>query len=177
MHTAEHLLTATMWRLHGSPRNLEMHLGEAKTKCDYEVGRPFGDDDARAIETAVNAEIARDHRVSVMHITRAEAEARFDLWKVPPGAETIRVVTIGDVDATPCSGDHVAHTREIGRLMLRSFEMRSPTIVRIRFGLENPDTPWKPELTTAEDAEGAERTEVPLPESDAEHRLPAKPRA
>jgi Ser-tRNA(Ala) deacylase AlaX len=163
MHTAEHLLTATMRRLYGSPRNLEMHLGEAKTKCDYGVERPLGDDDAHAIEAAVNVEIARDHRVSVMHITRAEAEARFDLWKVPPGAETIRVVTIGDVDATPCSGEHVARTGEIGRFVLRSHEMRSPTVVRIRFGLENPDTPWKPGLTTAE---GAERTEVPLPKSD-----------
>ena len=136
MHTAEHLLTATMRRLYGSPRNLEMHLGEAKTKCDYGVERPLGDDDAHAIEAAVNVEIARDHRVSVMHITRAEAEARFDLWKVPPGAETIRVVTIGDVDATPCSGEHVERTSEIGRFVLRSHEMRSPTVVRIRFGLD-----------------------------------------
>jgi len=136
MHTTEHLLTATMRRLYGSPRNLEMHLGEAKTKCDYGVERPLGDDDAHAIEAAVNVEIARDHRVSVMHITRAEAEARFDLWKVPPGAETIRVVTIGDVDATPCSGEHVARTGEIGRFVLRSHEMRSPTVVRIRFGLD-----------------------------------------
>ena len=138
MHTAEHLLTATMRRLYGSPRNLEMHLGEAKTKCDYGVERPLGDDDAHTIEAAVNVEIARDHRVSVMHITRAEAEARFDLWKVPPGAETIRVVTIGDVDATPCSGEHVARTGEIGRFALKSSEMRSSTIVRIRFGLASP---------------------------------------
>jgi Ser-tRNA(Ala) deacylase AlaX len=114
-----------------------MHLGEAKTKCDYEVGRLLGDDDARAIEAAVNTEIARDHPVGVMHITRAEAEARFDLWKVPPGAETIRVVTIGDVDATPCSGEHVERTSEIGRFVLRSHEMRTPTVVRIRFGLEH----------------------------------------
>jgi Ser-tRNA(Ala) deacylase AlaX len=144
MHTAEHLMTAAMRRLYGSPRNLEMHLGEAKTKCDYEVGRPFGDDDARAIEATVNTEIARDHCVSVMHITRAEAEARFDLWKVPPGAETIRVVTIGDVDATPCSGEHVARTGEIGRFVLKSWElksseMRSATVVRIRFGLDLED--------------------------------------
>jgi misacylated tRNA(Ala) deacylase len=140
MHTAEHLLTAVMRRLYGSPRNVEMHLGEVKTKCDYEVGRPLGDDDARAIEAAVNSEIARDHSVRVIHITRAEAEARFDLWKVPPDAETIRVVTIGDVDATPCSGEHVERSSEIGRLTLKSYEMRSPTIVRIRFGLASPPT-------------------------------------
>ncbi len=140
MHTAEHLLTAVMRRLYDSPRNLEFHLGDKKTKCDYDVARPLGPDDGRAIEDAVNAEIARDHRVSVMHITRRDAR-HLDLWKVPPDAETIRVVSIGNVDATPCSGDHIAHTREIGRFMLRSFEMRSPTIVRIRFGLDNLDTP------------------------------------
>jgi misacylated tRNA(Ala) deacylase len=135
MHTAEHLLTATMRRLFDSPRNLEFHLGDTKTKCDYEVARPLGPDDAHAIEDAVNAEVARGHLVSVVHITRSDAE-HLDLWKVPHEAETIRVVSIGDVDATPCSGDHVAHTREIGRFVLRSFEMRSPTVVRIRFGLE-----------------------------------------
>ncbi len=135
MHTAEHLLTAVMKRLHGSPRNLEFHLGDRKTKCDYEVARPLDDTDARAIEAAVSAEIARDHRVSVTHITRRDA-GHLDLWKVPPGAETIRVVSIGEFDETPCSGDHVEHTGEIGRFVLRSYEMRSPTLVRIRFGLE-----------------------------------------
>jgi misacylated tRNA(Ala) deacylase len=137
MHTAEHLLTAVMRRLHGSPRNLEFHLGDRKTKCDYEVAQALGSDDVRAIEVAVNAEIARDLPVSVMHITRGNA-AHLDLWKVPPDAETIRVVTIGDVDETPCSGDHVERTGEIGRFAIKSTEMRSPTVVRIRFGLE-PD--------------------------------------
>ncbi len=145
MHTAEHLLTAVMRRLYGSPRNLEFHLGDKKTKCDYEVPWPLGPDDVRAIEDAVNAEIACDHHVSVMHITRDEAEERLDLWKVPPDAETIRVVFIGDLDATPCSGEHVEHTKEIGRFLLKShelksFETRSPTVVRIRFGLKNPNT-------------------------------------
>jgi alanyl-tRNA synthetase len=135
MHSAEHLLTAVMRRLYGSPRNLEFHLGDKKTKCDYEVARPLGPDDARAIEDAVNAQIAHDHRVSVMHITRSDAE-HLDLWKVPPDAETIRVVSIGDFDETPCSGEHVEQTGQIGGFALKSFEMRTANVVRIRFGLE-----------------------------------------
>ena len=135
MHTAEHLLTAVMRRLYGSPRDLEFHLGDKKTKCDYEVARAFGPDDAGAVERAVNAEIARDLPVHVTHVTRGAA-GHLDLWKVPPDAETIRVVSIGDVDETPCSGDHVRRTREIGRFVLKSFEMRSPNVVRVRFGLE-----------------------------------------
>ncbi len=135
MHTAEHLLSAIMRRLYGSPRDLEFHLGDKKTKCDYEVSRALGPDDARAIEGALNAEIARDLPVNVTHITRGAA-GYLDLWKVPPDAETIRVVSIGDVDETPCSGDHVGRTREIGRFVLKSFEMRSATVVRIRFTVE-----------------------------------------
>jgi Ser-tRNA(Ala) deacylase AlaX len=154
MHTAEHLLTAVMRRLYGTEHNLEFHLGDRKTKCDYDVREPFAPQDLLAVEAAVNKEIARDHTVSVTHITRRDA-GHLDLWKVPPDAETIRVVSIGDVDITPCSGDHVERTGEIGRFVLKSYEMRSPTLVRIRFGLEHRD----PELTTAEDAEAAEEEE------------------
>jgi misacylated tRNA(Ala) deacylase len=135
MHTAEHLLTAVMRRLYASPRNLEMHLGEAKTKCDYQVNRALDLRDARVIEAAVNAEIACDHPVSVVLMTRADAEGRFDLSKLPPDAETVRVVSVGNADVTPCSGEHVARAGEIGRFVLRSLEMRSPTVVRIRFGV------------------------------------------
>ncbi len=135
MHTAEHLLTATMRRLYGSPRNLEFHLGDKKTKCDYEIGRGLEPDDVRRIEATVNAEIACNHRVTVTYITRSDA-AHLDLWKVPPGEEEIRVVRIGAMDETPCSGEHVERTGEIGRFVLKSYEMRTPTLVRIRFGLE-----------------------------------------
>jgi Ser-tRNA(Ala) deacylase AlaX len=48
----------------------------------------------------------------------------------------LRIVSIGDFDETPCSGEHVEQTGQIGRFVLKSFEMRSPTLVRIRFGLE-----------------------------------------
>lgn len=138
MHSAEHILTAVMRRLYGSPRNVEFHLGSKKTKCDYEVKRTFESDDARRVEDAVNAEIARNLPVSVTWITRRDA-AHLDLAKVPGDEQTIRVVEMGDVDRTPCSGDHVACTGEIGRFKLKSYEMRTPDIVRIRFGLESKD--------------------------------------
>ncbi|MEW5826644.1 MAG: hypothetical protein AB1778_07410, partial [Candidatus Bipolaricaulota bacterium] len=140
MHSAEHILTAVMRRLYGSPRNVEVHLGDKKTKCDFAVPHALGSDDARTIEDAVNAEIARDLRVTISHISRRDA-ANLDLSKVPGEAETIRVVRIGDLDALPCSGEHVASTREIGRFALKSHEMRSPVLVRIRFGLESTNPP------------------------------------
>ena len=137
MHTAEHILTAIMRRQFGSPKNLEMHLGDKKTKCDYEVDTPIGEAEIQTIERAVNDEIEKDHDVSVLRMPRSEAEARFDLWKVPPDVETIRVVRIACLDETPCSGEHVATTGHVGVFHIRSASMRSERVVRIRFGLED----------------------------------------
>ena len=136
MHSAEHLLTAAMKCLFGSPRNLETHLGEKKTKCDYEVPRALTSDDIVTIERTVNAAIEQDHPISVERIP-AERAKDYDLSKVPQDASEIRIVRIGDFDATPCSGEHVAHTRQVGRFRVKSFTMKDERIVRIRFALED----------------------------------------
>ena len=107
MHTVEHILTAVMRQMFSSPRNLEMHLGEKKSKCDYAVPRALSDEDIAGIEGAVNEEVMRDDQVVYETLPVETAEGMYDLWKVPAGAETIRIVHIGDFDATPCSGEHV----------------------------------------------------------------------
>ena len=135
MHTAEHLLSAVMRKQYGAPRNLEFHLGEKKTKCDYLPACELGEDDFKKIEALVSAEIERDHVVNEEIISRKDA-GEFDLWKVPPDANTIRIVRIGDFDAQPCAGEHVDHTAEIGRFILFSHEKREDGLVRIRFKVE-----------------------------------------
>ncbi len=137
MHSAEHILTAVMRRAFGSPRNLEMHLGEKKSKCDYAVPRALTRDDVAAIEKAVNAEIEKDHPITVQILPVEEAKQRYDLWKVPEKATTIRIVKIADLDATPCAGEHVSNTRKIGRFRVKSTDMKDEGIVRIRFTIEN----------------------------------------
>jgi misacylated tRNA(Ala) deacylase len=140
MHTAEHILSAVLRRTFGSPHNVEMHLGRKKSKSDYVVGRALSEADVRGIEAAVDAQVVADHPVSVIHITREAAADRLDLWKVPPEAEEIRVVRIGEFDETPCSGDHVERTGQIGRFVIRSVSMKDREVVRIRFVLEDADS-------------------------------------
>ena len=135
MHTAEHILTAVMRQMFSSPRNLEMHLGEKKSKCDYAVPRALSDEDIAAIEGAVNEEIMRDDQVVYETLSVETAEKMYDLWKVPAGAETIRIVHIGDFDATPCSGEHVEHTAQIGKFHIKSYQMKDDRTVRIRFSV------------------------------------------
>lgn len=135
MHTAEHILSAVMKRHFGAPRNLELHLGEKKTKCDYAVGGSLSDQDLRQIEQLVNAEISRNHAVSLFRIKRDEAGA-YDLWKVPQDSEQIRIVQIGDFDAQPCSGEHVSQTSEIGTFHITSCDLQGNGRIRIRFKLK-----------------------------------------
>jgi len=134
-HSAEHILNAVMQRDFGTGRSVEVHFGEKKTKVDYRVDRPLGEDDLLRIETAVNTEIAKDHPVTSFVVSRSEAEGRYDMSKVPIDAESIRVVRIGDLDVMPCVGEHVERTSQIGRFEIRSAEMRGEDRIRIRFRL------------------------------------------
>ncbi len=136
-HSAEHILNALMQRDFGTGRSVEVHFGEKKTKVDYRVPRPLGEAEVREIEAAVNAEIAKDHRVTSFVVPRAEAEGRYDMGKVPPDAESIRIVKIGDLDVIPCIGEHVERTSEIGQFEIRSTKMRGDDRIRIRFRLRD----------------------------------------
>jgi len=141
MHSAEHILTAVMRRLFASPGNLEMHLGEVhlgekKSKCDYTVSSALTPQEIEKIEQVVNAEIEKDYRITTEVLPIEEAETIYDLWKVPPDAATIRIVKIGNIDATPCRGKHVSHTNQIGLFRIKSYTMSKDNVVRIRFGLD-----------------------------------------
>jgi len=136
MHSAEHVLNAVMQRDFGTGRSVEAHFGTKKSKCDYVLGRAVTDADLEAIQRAVNAEIEADHPVTTFETSRSEADAVYDMGKVPDAARTIRIVRIGDLDVIPCVGRHVEHTSQIGRFVIRSADMRNETMVRIRFALE-----------------------------------------
>ncbi len=135
MHTAEHLLSAVMRKFYNAPRNLELHLNEKKTKCDYQPDRSLTEHDIQQVENLVNKEIAEDHRVSSFIVDRKKA-TDYDLWKVPTDVEQIRVVKIGDFDAQPCRGEHVTNTEEIGKFRISSFEFKENNRIRIRFKLD-----------------------------------------
>ncbi len=135
-HSAEHVLNAVMQRDFSTDRSVEAHFGTKKSKCDYVIDRSLNEEDLRKIETAVNTEIEADHPVTTFEISREEADANYNMAKVPDSATTIRIVQIGDLDVIPCVGQHVEHTSQIGRFVIRSADMKDKTTIRIRFALE-----------------------------------------
>jgi len=135
MHTAEHILTRVMRERFGATRNFEMHLTERKGKCDYDVARDLAPEDLAEIERLVNEVIARDLPVETETIPLEEAREKYDLWKLPEEVQEVRIVRIGDFDATPCAGEHVRHTGELGRFVIVSAGRKEDGLLRIRFKL------------------------------------------
>ena len=123
MHTAEHILNATMVRLFGCPRSRNAHIERKKSKCDYLLEQAPSDEQIAEIEQTVNEVIGRNLDVTIDFVSRDEAAAIVDLGKLPENvSETLRIVRVGDYDTCACIGAHVKNTSEIGTFKILSHD-------------------------------------------------------
>ncbi len=137
MHTAEHILNQTMVRMFDCERSFSSHIEKKKSKCDYRFDRPLDGDEEVELVSTVNEIIGMNLDVKEHFLTLAEAAEKFNLTRLPEDSgEEIRIVTIGDYDACPCIGPHVANSSEIGTFQLISTSHENG-ILRIRFKLSN----------------------------------------
>jgi len=135
MHTAEHLFNQAIVRLLGCKRAFSSHIEKKKSKCDYKFSRDLTESEKAELERRVNEAIGADMPVTTGVIPRQEAEARFDLGRLPEGAgDSLRIVYIGDYDACPCAGVHAASTGELGRFKIISTSF-ADGVLRVRFKL------------------------------------------
>ena len=139
MHTTEHIINQTMIRLFGCGRSISAHIERKKSKLDYQLPTCPTAEQVAEIERRVNEVIARDLLVTMDYMTQEEAVRLFDLGKLPEDASsTLRIVRVGDYDACPCIGTHVAHTAEIGRFRISSTRY-ADGVFRIVFRLDLPE--------------------------------------
>ena len=123
MHTAEHILNATMVKMFGCPRSRNAHIERKKSKCDYELSSSPTDEQVAEIETRINEVISRGLEVTIEYMPREEAAGIVDLSKLPEDAsDTLRIVRVGDYDACACAGAHVGNTLEIGTFKILSHD-------------------------------------------------------
>ena len=137
-HTALHALCGVVWRDYGAQvtgGNMEPGSG----RMDFEFERMNGDL-VEAIETTVNAELARGREIRVNVLPRAEAFAIPDLIRtkinlLPPGIAEIRTIEIVGLDLQADGGTHVANTREVGQIRVTGYESKGRINKRIRIAL------------------------------------------
>ena len=121
MHTAEHILNATMVKMFGCPRSKNAHIERKKSKCDYILESEPTEAQIVELESKVNEVIARNLDVTIDFVTHQEAASIVDLSKLPDDvSETLRIVRVGDYDACACIGAHVANTSQIGQFKILS---------------------------------------------------------
>lgn len=136
MHTAEHLLNATMVRLFGCTRSNNAHIERKKSKCDYELPTEPTAQQMQEVENQVNCVIAQNLPVTTVYMTQEEAKPYVDLNRLPDGAsDTLRLVKIGDYDVCACIGLHVENTSEVGTFVISSY-LYADGVLRIRFKLK-----------------------------------------
>lgn len=135
MHTAEHILNATMVKMFGCPRSRNAHIEKKKSKCDYLLSTAPTEAQVQAIEDKVNEVIQAHLDVTIEFVDRDHIPAEVDLSKLPEDAsQTLRLVRIGDYDVCACVGAHVANTSEIGTFKIISHDFNDGTW-RLRFKL------------------------------------------
>ncbi len=136
MHSAEHLLNQTMVRMFNCGRAFSAHIERKKSKCDYRFDRNLTPQEHAEIERRVNEIIVSDLPVREVILPREEAEQRFNLSRLPEEAgDTIRIITIGEYDACPCSGVHATSTAAIGTFKIVSSD-HADGVLRVRFKLQ-----------------------------------------
>lgn len=137
-HTALHALCGVVWRDYGAQvtgGNMEPGSG----RMDFEFERLNGDL-VEAIESTVNAELARAREIRVNVLPRAEAFAIPDLIRtkinlLPPGIAEIRTIEIVGLDLQADGGTHVANTSEVGRIQVTGYESKGRINKRIRIAI------------------------------------------
>jgi misacylated tRNA(Ala) deacylase len=137
MHSAEHILNQTMFRMFGCGRSKTSHIEKKKSKCDYFLKEAPDAGQIAEIERKVNEVIHQNLPITNKFVTRNEIPDGVDLSKLPEDiGEKLRLVYVGDYDVCACIGQHVSNTSEIGTFRIISTDFMNGKL-RIRFKLEN----------------------------------------
>ena len=84
MHSAEHILTATLMKLFGCGRPFTTHIEKKKSKADYRFARNLTEDEIARVEQEVNRVISADLPIREEFLTFEEARSKYDLHRLPP---------------------------------------------------------------------------------------------
>lgn len=100
--------------------------------------------DKDQLTAAIARLVTEDHAVAIGEITDAELDANPQLVKSmsvqpPRGTGVVRTVRVGSagtqIDLQPCGGTHVAHTGEIGAVVVAKIEKKGAMARRVVLGM------------------------------------------
>lgn len=135
-HSAEHILTAVFGELFGA-KIIDSRFKGNKVRCDFEIESDLSLEEIIAKAEAKTNEIIKENRdVTFDTVTLEEAKKLCSLHRLPEGLSEVRLVYIGENVITPCNGEHVKNTSEIGTLKIKTFSYVEPNVLRLTLKVE-----------------------------------------
>ncbi len=136
-HTAAHVVSGVVNSMTGALITGNQ-LGEDKSRVDFDLEN-FNPDILKEVENKSNDAIKKAIPVLIENMPREKAMEIPSVFKLkmmlPESLQTIRVVSIGDVDRQACGGTHLKNTSEIKRLTITKTENKGKNNRRLYFVL------------------------------------------
>jgi alanyl-tRNA synthetase len=117
-HTAQHIISGIAEKRFGL-KTVGVHIGLESCTVDFDKKIDF--ETAQAIERDSMEVVAENIPVETV-FNDTDARTRFDLKEIE--SDMIRVVKIGDYDASACCGTHVRRTGDIGIIRIIDLESK-----------------------------------------------------
>jgi len=117
-HTAQHIISGVAQRRFGL-KTVGVHIGI--DNCTVDFNKKIDWETAQAIERDSMGAVAENIAVETV-FGDADARSRFDLTAIE--SDMIRVVKIGEYDASACCGTHVRRTGDIGIIRILDIESK-----------------------------------------------------
>lgn len=149
-HTAQHILSATVWRLYGWPTLSSNIGGYAPSTIDVPDGE-LTPEQWRTIEAAANRAVFENRPVRTFLVDDRQA-AELPLRRSPKVQGQIRIVEIEGVDMVACGGTHAPQTGLIGLIkIVRTEHINHKLRLHFVAGYHALETfqDWQDALTTA----------------------------
>lgn len=141
-HTATHIINAASRRTLGSwVWQHSAHKDAHRARLDITHHSALTKDQIQGIQDAANDIIRQDLPVSIRYMDRGSAEASYGFSIYQGGVvpvDTVRIVSIGDIDIEACGGTHVPRTGMVKRLTITRAKRIQDGVVRLEFTVNEP---------------------------------------
>ena len=127
-HSGQHILSSVFLDRFGANTS-SFSIDENHTRINIGFEGELTWDKIKKVERETNELIWSSDPINISW----HEEVPEDIRKKPPEVDKIRVVRVGDYDATPCGGLHVNKTSEIGLVKVIGFKRSSPSEWKIKF--------------------------------------------
>ena len=134
-HTAAHLLSAVVNKETGALISGNQ-LNTDKARIDFSLEN-YTPEMLKQFQDKTNELINQKLPVSIRWMTRAEINQNPTLVKlmmgIPETIQQVRIIAIGDYEASPCGGTHIANLSEIGSIEITGTENKGKNNRRVYF--------------------------------------------